>query len=111
MEVTTRRYKHCDVVSATGRVDAYTAPQLAEAFAAITGADRYRIVFDMSGVDYISSAGLRVLVDAQRICKRFNRGRVVIASVASQVQRALELAGFYTVFRVYDTTLDALGDM
>ena len=111
MEVRTQRFKNCDVIYASGRVDAYTAPQLEEAFTAVAKGGRYHIVFDMSGVDYISSVGLRVLVDAQRICKRYNRGRVVIANPSPFVARTLDLAGFYTLFQVYDSTLDAVGNI
>ena len=111
MELTTRRYKSCDVVAATGRVDAYTSPQLEGALAAITNAGRFRIVFDMSGVEYISSVGLRTLTDAHKTCKRYNRGRVVLASPNSFIQRTLDLAGFYTLFDVYDTVVEALGNV
>ena len=111
MEVTAQRFTNCDLVKATGRVDAYTAPQLREALAAITSADRFHIVFDMSKVEYISTAGLLVLVDTLKECKRFNRGKLVLASVSPLVHRSLEVAGFYTVFDVYETTLEAVGSM
>ena len=65
MEVTTTRYKRCDVVEATGRIDSVTDVKLAEAFREITEDGRFRIVFDMSGVGFITSAGLRVLIEAQ----------------------------------------------
>jgi anti-sigma B factor antagonist len=110
METSTQTFKHCVVVSATGRIDASTAPQLAEAFAAVTDAGRYRIVFDMSGIEYISSVGLRVLIDTQKKCKQLNRGKLVLASISPLVQEALRLAGFYTLFEVYETTLEAVGN-
>jgi len=109
MEITTQQFKRCDLVKASGRIDAYTASELEEAFAAIMEAGRFRIVFDMSEVNFISSVGLRVLIDAQRACKRFNRGEMVLASVSDQIARTLELAGFYTYFETYDTPLDAVG--
>ena len=111
MEVTAQSFKNCDLVKATGRVDAYTAPQLQEALTAITGAGRFHIVFDMSGVEYISTVGLRVLIDTLKECKRFNRGKLVLASISPLVHRSLELAGFYTLFDVYETTLEAVGSM
>jgi anti-anti-sigma factor len=69
MEITTRQFKHCDLVKATGRVDSQTAPQLAEALDVINEAARFNIVFDMSGVDFVSSAGLRVMINVQKTCK------------------------------------------
>lgn len=111
MQVTTQQFKRCDVVEASGRVDAATAPQLEAAFNAITEAGRFSIVVDMSGVEFISSVGLRVLISVRKRCRRYNRGDLVLASVSPNVERTLELAGFYTLFDVYDTTLEAVGSI
>jgi anti-sigma B factor antagonist len=111
MEVTTQQFKRCDVVRAGGRVDAATAPQLEAVFNGIIEAGRFNIVFDMSDVDFISSVGLRVLIDVRRRCRRYNRGDLVLADVSANVERTLELAGFYTLFEVYETTLEAVGSI
>lgn len=109
LEVTTKQFKRCDLVKATGRVDSYSAPQLADAFDAITEAGRFKIVFDMSGVDYISSAGLRVMISTQKACKRWNRGEIVLAGVPEQVYGALSLAGFVPLFKIFDGVPEAVG--
>jgi anti-sigma B factor antagonist len=109
MEVTTKQFKRCDLVKATGRIDSNTAPQLAEAFAAINEADRFRIVFDMSDVDFISSAGLRVLINVQKTCKRWNRGELILVLVPERVHEALDLAGFVPLFKFYDDVVEAVG--
>jgi anti-sigma B factor antagonist len=109
MEITTKHLKRCDLVKATGRIDTNTSPQLAEAFKTINDAGRFKIVFDMSGVEFISSAGLRVLIDIQRTCKRWNRGQVVLASVPERIYNALNLAGFIPLFKFFDDLTDAVG--
>ena len=109
MEVTTKQFKRSDLVEATGRVDSQTAPQLAEVFDAITEADRFKIVFDMSGVEFLSSAGLRVLINVQKTCKRWNRGELVLANVTQRIQETLDLAGFVPLFRFSDDVLEAVG--
>jgi anti-sigma B factor antagonist len=109
MEVTTQQFKRCDLVKATGRVDSATAPQLEAAFNAIMEDDRYRIVFDMSDLDFISSAGLRVLINTQKTCKRWNRGQLVLASVPERILDALDLAGFIPLFAFYDDVVEAVG--
>jgi anti-sigma B factor antagonist len=109
LEVTTSQFKRCDLVKATGRIDSQTAPQLADAFYAINGAGRFKIVFDMSGVDYISSAGLRVMISTQKSCKRWNRGEMVLASVPGQIHGALSLAGFVPLFNIFDDVTKAVG--
>ena len=109
MEVTTTQFKRCDLVKATGRIDSQTAPQLAEAFSAINEADRFKTVFDMGGVDYVSSAGLRVMIDVQKTCKRWNRGEMVLANVPQRIYEALDLAGFVPLFKLFDDVVEAVG--
>ena len=109
LEATTNQFKRCDLVKATGRVDSHSAPQLADAFDAINEAGRFKIVFDMSGVDYISSAGLRVIINVQKTCKRWNRGEMVLAGVPEKVYGALNLAGFVPLFKIYDDVAEAVG--
>ncbi len=109
MEVTTKQFKRCDLVKATGRIDSNTAPQLAEAFNAINEADRFKIVFDASEVDFISSAGLRVLISVQKTCKRWNRGELILANVPQRIYEALDLAGFVPLFKFFDDVVEAVG--
>ncbi|MGD1992496.1 MAG: STAS domain-containing protein [Anaerolineae bacterium] len=111
MEITTRELEHSIVVKPSGRVDAEAAPELAEAFKAITDAGKFRIVLDLSETDFLSSAGLRVLLDTQKTCRRLNRGNMAIANVSPEVTRTLELGGFYTYFDIYDTVLEAVGNV
>lgn len=109
MEVTTNQLKRCDLVKATGRIDSATAPQLAEVLTEIHENGRFRIVFDMTDVDFISSAGLRVLISAQKTCKRWNRGEVVLAGVPQKIYDVLDLAGFVPLFKFFDTDAEAVG--
>lgn len=109
MEITSTPYKRCDLVKAVGRIDSGTAPQLQEAMNQITEAGRYKIVIDLSGVDFMSSAGLRVLVNTQKNCKRFNRGEVVLAGVPSNICASLDLAGFVPLFKIFDDVTAAVG--
>ncbi len=109
METETAQFKHCDLVSARGRIDSYTAPQLANTFDQILAARRYKIVFDMSGVDYMSSAGLRVLTSVQKSCRRYNRGEIILACVPERIWSALELAGFAPLFKVFNSVTVAVG--
>jgi anti-sigma B factor antagonist len=108
MELTTEQLKRCDLVTAAGRIDSQAAPQLAEALNAITEAGRFKIVLDMSGADFISSAGLRVLIDVQKTCKRWNRGQLVLAAVPERIYETLDLTGFVPLFNIFDDVLHAV---
>ena len=109
MEITTKQYKRCEVVKATGRVDSHTAPQLAETFNTITEAGQFHIAFDMSEIEFMSSAGLRVLISTQKLCKRLNRGQVVLVGVPQRIYEAFDLAGIIPLFTFYDNVVDAVG--
>jgi len=109
MEITTTQYKHCDMFKSKVRVDSYTAPQLAEAFNKITDSGRYKLAFDMSELDFLSSAGLRVLINTQKTCKRYNRGELVLVKIPENIYAALDLAGFIPLFNIYDDVLAAVG--
>ena len=109
MEITTKRFNNCDMVVVRGRVDSSTAPQLTEALESVTSDGRYKIVLDMSGLEYMSSAGFRSLLASQRVCKRYNRGEIVLAVVPERIQEALELAGFTELFKTYGDTVEAVG--
>ena len=109
MEVHATQHKRCDVVAVKGRVDSQTAPQFAEALDEITDSGRFKIVIDMGGVEFMSSAGLRVLINAQKNCKRYNRGEVVLAAVPQRIFEALDLAGFVPLFAFFDDVTAAVG--
>src|SRR3989304_2125226 len=109
MEITVQEFKHCDMIKVKGRVDSATAPQLAQALEAANDGGKYKLVVDMSELEYMSSAGFRALLAAQRNCRRYNRGEVVLASVPPRIQEALELAGFTELFKNYDAPRAAVG--
>jgi anti-sigma B factor antagonist len=111
MEITTTQYKHSDLVKVSGRIDSATAPQLAKTLDDITNSGRYRIILDLKDVEFMSSAGLRVLIGTQKTSKRYNRGEVILADVPKRIYDALELAGFVPLFRFYDNVLDAVGSV
>jgi len=109
MEISSTPYKRCDLIQVSGRVDSFTAPNLSEAMRTITDSGRFKITLDMSGVTYVSSAGLRVLIDTQKTCKALNRGELVLARVPPRIYETLDLAGFVPLFRFFDDTTAAVG--
>lgn len=110
METKVTSYKHCDMVKATGRVDSATSAQFGEALQNITDQGRFKIILDFSELDFISSAGLRVLINTQKTCKRYNRGEVVLAKVPANIYAALDLSGFTSLFQIFDEVLSAVGN-
>jgi anti-sigma B factor antagonist len=109
MEVTTTQYKRCDVVKMSGRVDSNTAPKLAEALNVLTEAGRYKIVFDMTEVNFMSSKGWWVLIDTQKTCKRYKRGELVLANVDKEIRQSLDIVGMGSYFKIFDDLTTAVG--
>lgn len=108
MEVSTREYKRVDLVKVGGLIDSAAALQLEAILQEIVGHGRFHLVVDMHDVEYLSSAGLRVLVSAVKQARRWNRGDVRLADVPERVKGVLRLAGLDVLFRIYDTTVDAV---
>jgi anti-sigma B factor antagonist len=108
MELSTTQYKRCDVVKAVGRVDSNTAPDLEKAFNEIIDNGKSGIVFDMAEVDFISSRGLWVLLEAQKACKK-HKGKLVLVNVSEDMQQSLDLAGVKHFIDMYDDTIAAVG--
>ncbi|WKZ35577.1 MAG: STAS domain-containing protein [Anaerolineales bacterium] len=109
MEITTQEFKHCDLFKVNGRVDSATAPGFSKALENATNNGRFKLVVDMSALEYMSSAGFRALLATQRNCKRYNRGELVLVSVPARIREALELAGFTELFKTFDDPLEAVG--
>jgi len=109
MEITTQEFKHCELIAIKGRVDSSTAPQLAQALEAMNENGKYKLVVDMTGLEYMSSAGFRALLAAQRNSKKYNRGEVVLVNVPDRIREALELAGFTELFKTFNDTIAAVG--
>lgn len=85
------------IVKLEGRLDTTTAPMLeGELKLAIDGIAS--LVFDMAGLEYISSAGLRVLLSAQKVMNR--QGSMVIKNANEEVKEVFEVTGFSDILTI-----------
>jgi len=108
MEITTQEINTVELITVRGRVDSVEATSLAKALEAAGRRGKHRLVVDMSGLEYMSSAGFRALGDAQRESKRHPGGEVVLAQVPALIHEALEMVGFTEYFHIEDTVAAAL---
>jgi anti-anti-sigma factor len=87
------------VIAPAGRVDSVSSGELERLVVSrIDGGDK-RLVLDLSGVEYISSAGLRVLLMAAKRLRE-PKAALVLCGLGSGVRTVLELAGFLPLFAV-----------
>lgn len=90
------------VIAVAGRLDGTTAPALGERLATSLGASSPKLLLELSQLDYISSAGFRVLLIAAKRAKECN-GQVALSGVAGNVRHLFEISGFLGLFRVFGT--------
>lgn len=79
----------------TGRLDTITSPQL-EAELNLDGVTK--LVFDLNALDYISSAGLRVMLTAQKTM--MTRGEMELMNVKPLVREVFDMTGFSAFFTI-----------
>lgn len=109
MAITTSEYKRCTLVKMDGRIDSNTGDSLMEAFEAVQDSGIYKIIFDMTDVEFMSSKGWWVLIQTQKACKRYNRGELVLAAVPQKIKDSLDLVGMNHYFNIYDDVISAVG--
>lgn len=84
-------------IELTGRLDTTTAPQLeSELKHNISGVER--LVFDFIKLEYLSSAGLRVLLSAQKVMNK--QGEMVIKNVNETIADIFEVTGFSDILTI-----------
>ena len=85
------------VIALEGRLDTTTAPQLDEDLkTSLEGVQD--LVFDFSKLEYISSAGLRVLLSAQKVMNK--QGSMVIKNVNEEIHEIFEVTGFVDILTI-----------
>lgn len=80
-----------------GRLDTTTAPQLEMELKASLD-NVVRLIFDFKGLEYISSAGLRVLLSAQKVMNK--QGVMVIRHVNDTILEVFEVTGFTDILTI-----------
>jgi anti-sigma B factor antagonist len=110
MELSPRRFADAVVVSPVGRIDQSNADvfeeKLAPHLARCTGGED-RLIVDLSGLEYISSAGLRVLMLAAKQSKA-QGGTLLLTGLQPLVQEIFEISRFTMVFGITPSLREAL---
>lgn len=97
------------VLATRGDVDMVTAPSLEEAIAAVATREPEAIIVDLSGVDFLASAGMSALVTAHN--QLAQSGRFAVVADGPGTSRSLKLVGLDAVLRLYPSVDEALNDL
>lgn len=93
------------VVRLSGRLDAVTAPDAEGALGGLVDEGQTHLAIDLSAMEYVSSAGLRVfLVTAKKL--KAAGGELSLAGLAGNVKEVIEISGFPSIMPCYDSLAD-----
>ncbi len=90
------------ILSPEGRLDAQSAPTLQNQIVERVEAGEHLILLDLEKLEYISSAGLRVILVAAKKLKELN-GRIVVCSLSEGVREVFRISGFDSIVDTKDT--------
>ena len=97
MEIIKQKNGNALDISLVGRLDTTTAPQLDEVVTGeLEGVETLN--FDFAQLEYISSAGLRVLLSAQKIMNK--QGNMIIRNVNDDINEVFEITGFSDILTI-----------
>lgn len=108
VNISVETLKRVSVVTVAGRIDSSNASQLDNTLKQLLEDGQNNLVVQLSGVEYMSSAGLRAIVAALREAKK-KRGDVRIAEPSERVTEVFSLAGLTALFETYDDLTTAVG--
>ncbi|MFB3787214.1 MAG: anti-sigma factor antagonist [bacterium] len=106
MQITIHAVDDVTVVAITGEIDGKTAPEAQQKILPLA-AEKNQILLDLSGVDYISSAGLRLLLMIYRQVNSLGK-RLGLAGVPELIRDVMSHTGFLRFFSLYDTVADGV---
>ncbi len=107
MEIQSERDQQPLVLSLAGSLDALSADQTLQAMAARLDGERQQVVLDLRQVDFMSSSGIRVLVEILRQ-SRGKGGDARLAAAQPGIQRTLEISGLARLVKIYPSVEEAV---
>ncbi len=96
MEIVKNANGNSLVIAIKGRLDTNTAPELEKESQSLEGVND--LTFDFKDLEYISSAGLRVLLATQKIMNK--QGKMIIKNVNDSVMEVFEITGFIDILTI-----------
>lgn len=107
MNIIEEKHDRVSAFRVQGRLDSNTSPEFEKRiFDAISNGSR-NLVVDFKDLDYISSAGLRVILKATKALKRED-GKIMLCAMQDYVKEVFEIAGFDSFLPIAPTLEDAL---
>lgn len=110
MEIQEEKKDEAIIFSLKGRLDSATSGQVEEKIIHSIENGTNNVILDFSLLDYISSAGIRVLVHCHKEIEK-KHGHIMLASVPKPIENVLYITGFLPYFEVFDGQDQALNTL
>jgi anti-sigma B factor antagonist len=110
MEIIKEEQNGVSILKLLGRLDSNTSAEFEEQILGMIGHGVKSVVVDFEGLDYISSAGLRVLLKAAKEIRR-SEGKIVLCSMNDYIKEVFEIAGFVSIFPIATSMDGALKEI
>jgi len=107
MEIRTRRVSDVLIVDMVGRLDSRTAGPASTELNQIAQGGHAKLVLNVHGLEYLSSAGLRAILVAAKLAQ-VHGGGIKVCDANATVKRVMEVSGISSLLHLYDTEKDAL---
>lgn len=107
MEVVEKTQNGIRILGLLGRLDSNTSPEFEKRIFQVIEDGTRSVIVDFESLDYISSAGLRVLLKAAKELKR-SEGKIVLCSMKDYIKEVFEIAGFVSLFPIVSSVGDAI---
>lgn len=98
------------IIRLEGRLDATTSAQIESKVNSLTEDKKLKIIFNLQNVDYLSSAGMRVLLSVTKKLKSLN-GKFIVCSLSDDVMDIIKMAGFNQIIQIVSTEEKALQEL
>ena len=102
MDIVVNQDSDISVFVLSGRLDAVSAPQLEDRIGLWFEELGTKLIFNLEGLDYVSSAGLRVFLTCAKKMKTRD-GKLCMAGLRPNVKEVFTISGFITLIPAYDT--------
>ena len=89
-----------NVLALEGEIDLHVSPDIAESLKAVIDKRPPRVVIDLSGVTYVDSSGLAVLIEAMQNVEEYG-GKLALAGLNENVRSIFEIARLDQVFLIF----------
>lgn len=99
MKIDIKNEQDITYIDLTGRIDTNTSPELQSKLEEYYNKVGFQLILNFEGIDYISSAGLRVLLLIQKKANAV-KGTMVLKNVSPEIKEVFEMTGFLDILTI-----------